>query len=127
MGAALAMTAVAGCGAVDGRGAAAAGVAARMLGAVVARDGSAACALLAPGTLADLEQSADRPCAQAILAEDLPEPGAVVSTEVYGQRAQVRLDGDTVFLAVLPDGWRVVAAGCTVRDDRPYDCVVRGG
>ena len=34
---------------------------------------------------------------------------------------------DTVFLAVFPGGWRVVAAGCTPHGDRPYDCVVQGG
>ncbi|MFG1801869.1 hypothetical protein ACGFI4_17060 [Micromonospora carbonacea] len=41
----------------------------------------------APDTGTALEQSADKPCAEAILAEDLPEPGAVVGTDVYGQRA----------------------------------------
>ena len=34
---------------------------------------------------------------------------------------------DTVFLATFPGGWRVVAAGCTPRGDRPYDCTVAGG
>jgi hypothetical protein len=51
----------------------------------------------------------------------------VSASEVYGQRAQVRLSGDTVFLAVFPDGWRVVAAGCTARGEKPYDCVLQGG
>ncbi|WP_433389513.1 hypothetical protein [Micromonospora sp. KLBMP9576] len=127
VGAALAATAMAGCGAVTDRGDAAAAVTAQMLNAVAGRDGTAACALLAPDTVAELEQSADRPCAEAILAEDLPEPGPVVATDVFGQRAQVRLSGDTVFLAVFPGGWRVVAAGCTARGDKPYDCVLQGG
>lgn len=128
VGAALAVTAVTGCGAVTDRGDAAAAVATRMLSAAAGgKDGSAACALLAPDTVAELEQSADKPCAEAILAEDLPDPGAVVATDVYGQRAQVRLSGDTVFLAVFRGGWRVVAAGCTARGDRPYDCVLQGG
>ncbi|AVT35384.1 hypothetical protein [Plantactinospora sp. BB1] len=125
--AALTVLTVAGCGSVTDRGDAAAAVAVRTLTAVTAEDGTAACALLAPDTAAELEQSADKPCAEAILAEDLPEPGVVVASDVYGQRAQVRLSGDTVFLAVLPGGWRVVAAGCTARGDEPYDCVLQGG
>ncbi|MCG5436268.1 hypothetical protein [Micromonospora foliorum] len=109
------------------RGDAAAAVAVRMLTAVAEMDAAAACPLLAPDTLAELEQSADKPCAEAILAEDLPKPGSVSASEVYGQRAQVRLSGDTVFLAVFPGGWRVVAAGCTARGEKPYDCVLQGG
>jgi hypothetical protein len=88
---------------------------------------SAACAVLAPNTASEVEQSAGKPCAQAILDEDLPAPGAVTGTDVYGQWAQVRLSDDTVFLAVFTGGWRVVAAGCRPRQDRPYDCVLQGG
>jgi hypothetical protein len=119
--------ALAGCGGPGGREDAAAAVAVRMLDAVDAGDGADACATLAPETLADLEQSADQPCAQAILDEDLPAPGRVTNTNVYGQWAQVRLDTDTVFLAVFRGGWRVVAAGCQARGDRPYDCTLQGG
>jgi len=28
---------------------------------------------------------------------------------------------------MFPGGWRVVAAGCQSRGERPYDCVVDGG
>ncbi|WP_433534461.1 hypothetical protein ACQPZK_20010 [Micromonospora sp. CA-249363] len=126
MGAILAVLTV-GCSQVTARGDAAAEVAVRMLSAVVAKDGVAACSLLAPDTAAGLEHSVDMPCAEAILGENLPGPGQVSASEVYGQQAQVRLDGDTVFLSVFPGGWRVVAAGCTARDDKPYDCVLRGG
>jgi hypothetical protein len=83
--------------------------------------------VLAPDTAAELEESAGKPCPQAILDEDLPEPGAVTGTAVYGQWAQVRLNGDTIFLGVFADGWRVVAAGCTPHDDQPYDCTLQGG
>jgi uncharacterized protein YceK len=116
-----------GCSAVADRAEAADGVALRMLQAVDDKDGEGACAVLAPETAAELVQSADKPCAQAVLDEDLPSPGEVTGTDVYGQWAQVRLSDDTLFLAVFPDGWRVVAAGCTSRGERPYDCTLQGG
>ncbi len=117
---------LASCGSVDERGGAAAAVVLRMLGAVNGGDGAEACAVLAPDTVSELEESADKPCAEAILEQDLPAPGPVTGSAVYGQWAQIRLTGDTVFLAVFPDGWRVVAAGCTPRQERPYDCVLQG-
>ena len=46
---------------------------------------------------------------------------------VDGQWARVRLSDDTVFLGMFAGGWRVVAAGCTPRGERPYDCTVAGG
>jgi hypothetical protein len=125
--AALALTALAGCASVGERGDAAAAVATRLLTAVDDQNGAAACAVLAPNTASEVEQSAGKPCAQAILDEDLPAPGSVTGTDVYGQWAQVRLSDDAVFLAVFTGGWRVVAAGCRPRQDRPYDCVLQGG
>ncbi|MEV4619577.1 hypothetical protein AB0J74_12810 [Asanoa sp. NPDC049573] len=122
----VAALALAGCGGPGGREDAASAVAVRLLDAVARGDGAAACATLAPETLADLEQSADQPCAAAIVDEDLPAPGRVIGTDVYGQWARVRLGDDTLFLAVFPGGWRVVAAGCQPRGDRPYDCTLQG-
>ena len=74
-----------------------------------------------------MEESAGKPCADAVLEADLPAPAEVESTDVYGQWARVVLADDTVFAAMFPGGWRVVAAGCQSRGERPYDCSVQGG
>ncbi|GAA4957635.1 hypothetical protein [Actinoplanes utahensis] len=95
----------------------------RFLQAVADGDGQAACRALAPRTAEEI----DAPCAESILGESLAAPSPRATTEVYGQRALVTFDGDAVFLAVFPDGWRVVAAGCTPRGEQPYDCAVQGG
>jgi hypothetical protein len=115
-----------GCGSVSGRERAAAAVAERFVTAVADGNGDAACAVLAPKTVEEVE-SGGAACAEAILDEDLPEPGPVGTTDVYGQWARVVLPADTLFLAVFRDGWRVVAAGCSPAGEGPYDCVVQGG
>jgi hypothetical protein len=122
----VAGAALSGCGAVSDREAAAAAAAERFVTAVADGDGAAACAALAPETVEDLEKSGDA-CAEAIVDEDLPEPGPVGATDVYGQWARVVMPDNTLFLAVFRDGWRVVAAGCRPAGERPYDCVVQGG
>ena len=122
----VATGAVTGCGAVSDRERAAATAAERFATAVAGGDGAAACAVLAPETVEELE-SGGASCADAILDEDLPEPGPVGTTDVYGQWARVVMPDNTLFLAVFRDGWRVVAAGCRPAGEGPYDCVVQGG
>jgi hypothetical protein len=83
------------------------------------------CGLLAPATLTALEKDASSPCPEAI--QSLPlQGGAVTSAEVWGRAAQVRIGGDTVFLAETRGGWRVTAAACEARGQAPYDCEVEG-
>lgn len=101
-------------------------VATRFHAAVSQGDGAAACALLAPQTAAELEQSAQQPCPRAVLGEDLPAVGGVRTSRIFGTQGQVLLEGDTVFLAEFPEGWKIVAAGCTPRQALPYDCLVKG-
>ena len=85
-----------------------------------------ACGLLAPQTLKELED-AEGPCDTTLPDQLKPTPGEVVSAEVYGKDAIVRLSSDTMFLARFRDGWRVTAAGCTrPQAGRPYDCKVKG-
>ncbi|WP_433223120.1 hypothetical protein ACQP00_25290 [Dactylosporangium sp. CS-047395] len=126
--AAILLLAVAGCGATPGS-AAAGDAAEALLRAHQDGDGSAACALLAPETAAEVARSAGRPCPEAITGEDLPAPAAVTGVTVDGQWAKVVVGADagTLFLAMFPGGWRVAAAGCRPRGERPYDCTVHGG
>jgi hypothetical protein len=84
-----------------------------------------ACVLLAPGTLAELEQSFGR-CDKALSDQHLPVGTQVADVDVYGKDAIVQLDKDVVFLARFDDGWRVTAAGCTPRQDRPFTCTIKG-
>jgi hypothetical protein len=88
-------------------------------------DPEARCDLLAPKTLAAFEETESAPCPEAL--QQLPLGGGeVTSVEIWGGDAQVRLGGDTLFLAETSAGWRVVAAGCTSRGTAPYDCEVEG-
>jgi hypothetical protein len=96
--------------------------------AVAEGDGAGACAALAPRTVSELEQSAEKPCPDAVLEEDIPDPGAASSVAVYGTMAQVRFRDETTFLTRFPDGWRVMATACASKVAAGvYDCQVKGG
>lgn len=90
-------------------------------------DTARACSLLAPGTRAELEQSAGRPCPQALGPEVRPAAGRVRGTQVFGTMAKVAFEHDTVFLAEYRGGWKVLAAACTRVPGHPYDCHLQGG
>jgi hypothetical protein len=88
-------------------------------------DPQARCDLLVPATLAALEQDQSKPCAEAIA--DVPlQGGTVHGVQIWGGDAQVRVGGDTVFLSRTSAGWKIAAAGCTPREQAPYDCDVEG-
>jgi hypothetical protein len=58
-------------------------------------------------------------------ALDVPA-SAVLRTEVYGIAAKVELSGgESAFLELTSDGWRITAAGCiTAGGEQPYSCEV---
>jgi hypothetical protein len=83
------------------------------------------CALLAPATITSLEHDESQPCPAALgqLPDQLPlSAGPVQSAAVWGDNAQVRLPGDTLFLTLTDQGWKVTAAGCTAQEEGPYQC-----
>jgi len=98
----------------------------RFYHAIQLHDGAAACNLLAPQTVDEVEQSEQARCASAILDEDVPAGGTVVEVRQYGTQAEARTGRDTAFLAEFDDGWKVVAAACTAQGQLPYDCKVKG-
>jgi hypothetical protein len=86
-------------------------------------DASARCDLLLPTAREQLEQDEQSSCVDAINSLPL-DGGEVAGVDVWGGDARVRLGRDTVFLSKTPTGWRVAAAACTPRPERPYDCQV---
>jgi len=72
-----------------------------------------------------LESASGKPCVQSLPKLELPT-GAVGQVEVWGDNGQVRLDSGVLFLARFKAGWKVTAAGCQPRQDKPYDCDVEG-
>lgn len=83
------------------------------------------CGLLVPATRAALESEGSASC--PALIDGLPlSGGTVTSVEVWGGDAQIRLGRDVVFLTETGQGWRVTAAACEARGERPYDCEVDG-
>ncbi|KLN35756.1 hypothetical protein FB00_05565 [Cellulosimicrobium funkei] len=124
---ALGLAACAGPGTADARA-----VVEELAAAVAGGDGTAACALILPDAADALAADEGEPCADVVTAPDGPlaalaaagDDLVVEDVHVAGRQAQVVTATDTLFLAVSGDGWVVTAAGCTPREDRPYDCEV---
>lgn len=114
-----------GCG--SGQDEAVRGRAAAFEDAVAGEDWAGACALLAPETRTELEAAAKLPCAEALAEESLPPPGTLERVEVFGTMAEVRYQGETLFLTKFADEWLLHAAGCTPQHPKPYDCALHGG
>jgi hypothetical protein len=95
----------------------------RVATAFATGDPTTRCALLAPAALAAAER--DGPCVAAV-GTQAPSDGQVLQTAVWGDEAQVRLSGDTLFLTRTSAGWKVVAAGCTPNGGLPYECRLEG-
>ncbi|MFD8552484.1 hypothetical protein [Streptomyces fradiae] len=94
--------------------------------AAQAESAAAACRLLAPATREALARDPGPSCEAGLTDAALPAPGRVRTTDVYGHQGRVVLEHDTYFATWFPDGWRIRAAGCVPRPERPYDCRVTG-
>jgi hypothetical protein len=118
----LAAALLAGCGRGDDDRAVRT-VTTRFVAAVDAGDGRRACTLLSPGAVQALEHDQSAPCDEAAPQLDL-QAGAVARTQVFATEAKVDLDdGQSAFLELTANGWRIAAAGCTPQgDDEPYEC-----
>ena len=89
-------------------------------------DAATACAVLAPPTRKELEQSESERCAKALPDQKVPATTAAGDVEVYGDEAIARVSGDVLFLTNVGGTWMVSAAGCKPQPDEPYDCEVKG-
>ncbi|MCG6499946.1 hypothetical protein [Kitasatospora sp. A2-31] len=117
---------VTGCGQLASREDAAAAVVRTFEQDTVRGDTAAMCAALAPGTRDELEDQEKAGCEQAIAGLNLPAGGQLRRIDVFGQQARAVMEGDTVFLSVFPEGWKITAAACEPRPKMPYRCDVKG-
>jgi hypothetical protein len=125
----LLVLALAGCG--GGHEGAVEGTARAFDDALQSGDASTACALLAPLTRQELEQSEASPCEQALSEQEIIPLREVTRLERYGRQAAVRVSGpqgelDTWFLSRFGDRWLVVAASCRPRGELTASCDVEG-
>jgi hypothetical protein len=114
-----------GCGRSDDR-AEATQVAERFFAAVEAGDGRAACDQLSLDTRDKLESDEQKPCREAIGQLDI-EAGALATVELYLNNAKADLaNGESAFLSLTAEGWRLSAVGCKPGEgdpaDAPMDC-----
>jgi hypothetical protein len=94
--------------------------------AAAARDTNTLCGLLAASTVSKLEHEESAPCAQAAGSLDLGQPTGGGAAQVWGRSALVPIGSTTVFLTDVNGRWRVLAAGCALREQQPAECVLGG-
>jgi hypothetical protein len=132
----LAALAVGGSGCAGTPGSAAAAQTARAaVRAAAAHDTATLCGLLARSTVQQLEQDKSAPCAEATRSLDLGSTtsgsttsGSAVdgAAQVWGRSAMVAVGSATVFLTDVDGRWRVLAAGCALREEQPAQCALGG-
>jgi hypothetical protein len=120
------VVALGGCGTAAGEREARASVD-RFEAALQAKDGAAACKELSTKVRSTLESDEKMPCDQAIGQTDLKPVRPVTDVSVWVTGAQVKLNGDTIFMDETASGWKISAAGCKLSSpDEPYDCELEG-
>lgn len=125
---AVALTAATTSGCAGQSGDGAAERARHFYAAVADQDGVAACEDLAPEARAALEQAEQKPCADAVLTQDLPVRPGEGETHVFGSMAQVAYDAETAFASRYGDRWLLIAVGCPpTSGDRPHRCAIEAG
>ena len=118
---------IAGCSGSNPEADAAAQVAVEFHRTVSSGTPSAGCDFLAPGVVEKLENGSAGTCGAKLSALNLTPATRATEAKAFGSSAQVFLDGDIVFLTKTGGHWKITAAGCTSRGERPYDCDVEGG
>jgi hypothetical protein len=119
-----ALAVVGGCGSSNQTGAAL-DLATRFESALAANDGHTACALLARQAVRRIDDLRPEGCPSVLPTLGLPT-GRPTGVQVWGDTAEATSDHDTLFLRRLPEGWRVIGAGCTPNGDAPYQCKADG-
>jgi hypothetical protein len=94
--------------------------------AAATHDTATLCGLLAQSTVQQLEQDQSAPCAQAASSLNLGSPTGGGAAQVWGRSAMVPVGSATVFLTDVNGRWRVLAAGCTLREEQPAECALGG-
>jgi tellurite resistance protein len=89
--------------------------------------GAEACRRLSAALAQSIEQEhAMSPCAAAVLKIKV-RGSATAVVHVYATSARADLaSGESVFLGLMRDGWRIDALGCRPRASGPYDCQEQG-
>jgi hypothetical protein len=94
--------------------------------AAATQDTATLCGLLAASTVQSLEQEQSAPCSQAAASLDLGQPADGGAAQVWGRSALVPVGSTAVFLTDVNGQWRVLAAGCALREEQPAECVLGG-